>query len=107
MRPASAGFRLGEVLHDEDLLAWPDQAKLAPCDRFDGRGVSGQEPSVLSEALVLGSLEGDRARKLLVLTADEVRKFAPYLTKNYNPVAGALHQELLVGEPGFWRTAEG
>ena len=39
-------------------------------------------------------------------TAEEVQRFAPYRTPadRYNPVAGALHQEVLVGEPGFWRS---
>jgi len=60
---------MGEVLHDEDLLAQPDEAEFASRDRFDGRGVFCQETRLLPEARVLGSLQGDRARKLVVLTA--------------------------------------
>lgn len=29
-----------------------------------------------------------------------------YRTKNYNPVPGALQQELVMGEPGRWRTGD-
>ena len=29
-----------------------------------------------------------------------------YLTKMYNPVRGALQQELVMGEPGRWRTGD-
>lgn len=43
--------------------------------------------------------------RIRIPTHDEVQKIiGPYRTRNYNPQAGALHQELLVGEPGYWRT---
>lgn len=39
-------------------------------------------------------------------TQEEVQRYAPYRTPKdrYNPKVNALHQELFVGEPGYWRT---
>jgi periplasmic divalent cation tolerance protein len=73
---------MGEVLHDEDLLAQPDEAEFASRDRFDGRGVLGQQPSLLPEARILGSLQGNRAGKLVVLTAGTPHRNQPALAND-------------------------
>ena len=44
------------------------------------------------------------ARKIVPATAEQIRKFAPYRTKNYNPARGALQQELVVNVG--WRTGD-
>ena len=59
--------RAGDVLDDEHLLAWPDEAEFTTRDFFDSGRILAQP------ARLLATLMGDRRRQLLVLASGPPR----------------------------------
>lgn len=60
-------IRRGNVLHNEDLLAWPDEAQIAPRDFFDCCRIFFEAPRLFPQACVFRMLARHIRRKLLVL----------------------------------------